>query len=102
MWFEAIVFAVLVVFTVISSERFHAWSTRTAPTPAVYRVAAILGALYLASFAGGAIDLAATGKPGFLSLGFLLAGAAGAGILLDTLMRGRREAELRRLDAFDL
>jgi len=99
---EAIIFVVLVVFSVGSLERFGAWVARDASAARSRTVAALLGLVFVLMVAGGIVGYALVGHRNFLNLAFFLNGAAGLMILPATYFRRAKDRELRRIAALDL
>ncbi|HUO94559.1 MAG TPA: hypothetical protein VMU22_16655 [Rhizomicrobium sp.] len=99
---DAVVFAALVVFTVMSLEMFGAWLERGADIARSRLVALALALVFAAAVIGGLVDYAFVGAPNFLNLALFLTGAAGLGILPALVFRRDRDKELRRIAALDL
>ena len=98
---EAVLFAAIVVFTVVSLEMLRMWIARGAEAAQSRIVAALLALIFLGLAAGGIVDYAFVGKPNFINLAVFLTGAAGLGILPSLIFRDK-DQEIRRMAAHDL
>jgi lipoprotein signal peptidase len=106
---SAILFVGCTVFAVISLTVFRGWlerGPRAEKSATANLIAAALGAIFAAMLAGGVADYVAAGAVNFLNLALFLTGAAGAGILAETIIGFHRGTldndELRRMAAHDL
>jgi len=100
-WHSAVVFALLILFTVTALELFRFWIARSPARRTAMAAGLVLGLIFFAIAAGGAVSLFFAGK-GFLNLAFFLAGAAGFGILCQIVMDFGRRVDMRRALAADL
>jgi len=105
---SAILFVGCTVFTVISLTVFRRWLERgpRAEKSTANLIASVLGVIFAAMLAGGVVDYVAASTVNFLNLALFLTGAAGAGILAETIIGFHRGTldndELRRMAARDL
>ena len=101
-WSEAVLFTVMVTFTVVSLERFENWREHGADIARVRKVALLLVAAFYVMALGGIADFAMAGRLNFLNLALFLNGAAGIGILTTLMLQNGKDQELRRIAAHDL
>jgi hypothetical protein len=99
---EAALFAVVVVFTVLSLELHRAWLERGADIAQARRVALLLAFVFFVIADGGVAEFVVVGRPDLVNLGFFLSGIAGLGILSGLMFGRDGDRERRRMAAHDL